>query len=87
MYLNPSQIATVRPHDVPNKNVVVLSNVWCNGKNERNVSVVFMSIIWLNAYKSWQIAYCEIITAFDTFVVPDVNNIIDIFLLSILTFL
>ena len=85
IYFKPSQIAMVIPQDEPNKNVVVLSKVWCKGRNDKNLSLGVISIIWLRPYKSIQIAYCESITALEMLVVPEVNNITDIAILSIFT--
>ena len=85
IYLNPSQKATVAPLYVPYKNVIVHSNVWCIGKNDNNVSVLYIFTYLLIATIFEAILFCDNITAFGSFVVPDVNSIIDILYESIFT--
>ena len=74
---------TVIPAEVPYKNVQVDSKVWCNGKKERNLSLLVTFAIQLKEYMSEQIFFWLSITAFEMEVVPEVNIIIDIAVLSI----
>ena len=68
------------------KNPTVHSNTWCNGKNDKNISLEFTSNVDAISIKFEHIFLCDNATAFDCDVVPDVNNIILIFLLSISAF-
>ena len=57
--------------------------MWCIGKNESIVSVDSISKWFGKLHTFAHIFCCDSITALGSFVVPDVNNIIDILSLSI----
>jgi len=82
--LIPSQNAIAEPFEIGYKNPTVHSNVWWSGKNDKNTSFSSTFIVAAISIKLLTIFLCDNITAFDIAVVPDVNNIIPIFSLSIL---
>ena len=59
------------------------SNVWCIGKNDNNTSVGYSFTQHAMLLMFAHIFACDSITAFGSFVVPEVNNIIDILFSSI----
>ena len=82
--LIPSQNAIAEPFEIGYKNPTVHSKTWCIGKIERSVSFSFTSTTDAMSIKFEQIFLWERATTLELDVVPDVNNIMLIFSLSIL---